>query len=170
MPAMDFLSYLNEIILAGLGILLIISIVQVVVYRRMLRQQQRLLNFMRMHGGDGIGQGLENCTTRLEGIEAQLEVFRNWQRTMEEKLDGCVRTPPVLRYNAFDDIGSDLSFSVALLDAHGEGAVVTGLYSRTESRTYCKPVQDGTSTYPLTEEEQSAINQSRRDRSSVPKP
>ncbi|MDP3045410.1 MAG: DUF4446 family protein, partial [Bacillota bacterium] len=165
-----FSAYLNEIILAGLGILLLVSLAQILVYRRMLRQQHRLLGFIRQHGGDGIEKGLENCTVRLQGIESDLEASGRRQRTIEDKLDECVRTPKAIRYNAFGDVGSDLSFSVAILDARKNGAVVTGLYSRTESRTYCKPVQDGVSTYALTEEEQAAIKQSGGDGTPTARP
>lgn len=150
----------NEIVLAVVGILLLVSIIQCVIYRRMARQQQRLLQFMRMHGGDGIEQGLVNCTRRLEGIETRLEEVALWQKKTEDELAGCVRAPRVFRYNAFEDVGSKLSFSTAFLDARGEGAVLTSLYSRTESRTYCKPVNGGTSSFPLTGEEETVIARS----------
>ncbi len=157
MPISD---YQNEIILALLGILILTSIIQGVYYRRMVRQQQRLLQFIRMHGGESIEKSLHNCTTRLEGIETRLEDVGRWQQAIEEKLAGCVRAPRVYRYDAFDDVGSQLSFSTAFLDGKGEGAVLTTLYSRLESRTYCKPVSGGASPYPLTEEEQEVIARS----------
>lgn len=153
-------TYANQIILVLLGILLLVSVVQCISYRRMVRQQQRLLQFMRMHGEDGIGQGLRNCTERLEGIEARLDEVNRWQKATEDDLAGRVRAPVVFRYNAFDDVGSKLSFSTAFLDARGEGAVLTTLYSRDESRTYCKPVNNGTSSFPLTSEEQKVIARS----------
>jgi len=44
----------------------------------------------------------------------------------------------VVRYNAFDDVGSDLSFSIALLDDNDNGVVISGIYSRESSTTYAK--------------------------------
>lgn len=161
---MPISNYTNEIILVLMGILLLTSIIQCVCYRRMVRQQQRLLHFMRLHGGEGIEKGLENCTARLEGIETRLEEVGRWQQSTESELAGCVRAPQVLRYDAFDDVGSKLSFSTAFLDARGEGAVLTTLYSRFESRTYCKPVNDGASPFPLTDEEQEVIGRSLAER------
>jgi hypothetical protein len=65
----------------------------------------------------------------------------------------------MVRYNAFPDTGSDQSFSVAMLDADGNGLVLSSLYGRTETRTYAKPVQGGKSTYPLSDEETAALLQ-----------
>lgn len=65
----------------------------------------------------------------------------------------------LVRYNAFPDIGSNQSFSLALLDAEGNGIVLTSLYGRSESRIYAKPVVAGKSEYSLSEEEKEAIRQ-----------
>lgn len=63
----------------------------------------------------------------------------------------------VIRFNAFQDTGSDLSFAVALMDSHGDGAVISTIFARDESRTYAKPLDKGTSRYPLSEEEMQAV-------------
>lgn len=58
-----------------------------------------------------------------------------------------------MRYNAFDDMGSQLSFSIALLDDFKNGFVLTSIYGREETVSYCKEVKNGTSTIPLSAEE-----------------
>lgn len=63
----------------------------------------------------------------------------------------------IVRFNAFDGTGSDLSFSVALLDSRRNGVVITSLYGRNESRVYGKPVENGESPYTLSPEEKEAI-------------
>ncbi|MFZ5641077.1 MAG: DUF4446 family protein [Bacillota bacterium] len=63
----------------------------------------------------------------------------------------------VVRFNAFNDTGSDLSFAVALLDSRGDGVVISTIFGRDESRTYAKPVQKGGSSYHLSDEEQQAL-------------
>ncbi len=64
-----------------------------------------------------------------------------------------------VRYDAFDDMGGRLSFSIALLDEHGDGSVITAMNGRVQTRTYAKPVEGGTSTHNLSEEEVQAIAQ-----------
>ena len=63
----------------------------------------------------------------------------------------------MVRYSAFKDTGSDLSFAVAMLDENNDGVVFNGIYSREMSNIYAKPVKNGVSEYTLSEEEKEAI-------------
>ena len=63
----------------------------------------------------------------------------------------------IVRYNAFKDTGSDLSFSLAILDAHNNGVVLNGIYARDSSNIYAKPIENGQSKYILSNEEKEAI-------------
>ena len=65
----------------------------------------------------------------------------------------CVQKVSIIRYKAFEDVGSDLSFSIALLDENNDGIILTGIYGRNESTTYAKPIDKGISRYDLSEEE-----------------
>ena len=69
----------------------------------------------------------------------------------------------LVRYNAFDDTGGDQSYALALLDDHGNGAIVNGLFHRTECRVYVKPVQDWKSIYSMSDEESEAIRKAREE-------
>ncbi|QDR83076.1 DUF4446 family protein [Sporomusa termitida] len=64
----------------------------------------------------------------------------------------------VVRFNAFEDTGSDLSFALALLDGSKTGVVLSSIYGRNESRVYAKPITKGESAYYLTDEEKGALN------------
>ncbi|HPZ22965.1 MAG TPA: DUF4446 family protein [Bacillota bacterium] len=61
------------------------------------------------------------------------------------------------RYNAFEKTGSDLSFSLALLNDMKDGFVLTGIFGREDTRVYAKPINAGQSLYHLSEEEELAI-------------
>ena len=72
-------------------------------------------------------------------------------------MENCIQKIGLVRYNAFKDTGSDLSFTLALLDNKNTGIVLNGIYSRETSNIYSKPVEKGTSTYTLSDEEKQAI-------------
>ncbi len=72
-------------------------------------------------------------------------------------LQSSVKRVEVVRFNPFNDAGGDQSFSMALLDREGNGAVVSSMYSRDGVRVYGKPIAHGKSTYKLTDEESQAI-------------
>ena len=67
----------------------------------------------------------------------------------------------VVRFNAFSNTGSDLSFAVALLDDHDNGVVFCSLFGRSESRVYAKPISKGESSYLLTAEEKEALQKAK---------
>lgn len=78
---------------------------------------------------------------------------------IKEEMKGCAKKIAIMRYKAFSDIGSDLSFSIAILDSYNDGVLITGIYSRQDSTTYAKPVDKGISRYQLSEEETYVLNE-----------
>jgi hypothetical protein len=65
----------------------------------------------------------------------------------------------LVRFKAFNNVGGDQSFALALMDAFGDGLVISSIFGREESVVYCKPIKKGASVYPLSKEEQEAITQ-----------
>jgi hypothetical protein len=63
----------------------------------------------------------------------------------------------VVRFNPFSEMGSNQSFSAAIMDSENNGLVITSLFTRSENRVYGKPLKNGGSEYPLTDEEKEAI-------------
>jgi hypothetical protein len=78
---------------------------------------------------------------------------------LREHLAATVQRVGLFRYDAFEDMGGRLSFSLALLDEGGDGVVVTAINGRQDTRVYAKPVTAGGSAHNLSEEEAEAIRQ-----------
>jgi hypothetical protein len=79
---------------------------------------------------------------------------------MHDQITRSLQRVGVVRYDAFKDMGGQLSFSVALLDGKRDGVVFSILNDRAGARAYAKPVTGGTSSFTLSVEEQQAIAQS----------
>jgi len=84
--------------------------------------------------------------------------------TIERNMYYCIQKVGVVRYNGFDNVGSDLSYSIALLDNNDDGLVISSLYSRDSSSTYAKPVANSKSRYALSAEEIKAIDIAKKTR------
>lgn len=69
----------------------------------------------------------------------------------------AVRDVSVVRYDALKEMSGRLSFSIALLNASGDGVVITSINGRTETRTYAKVIQGGKGMQPLAPEEAQAV-------------
>ena len=115
---------------------------------------------------DGLlgGGGADPATRRLEVLETGAETARVQAVTFLariEALEAIARneTPRVgfVRYNAFDDVGSDLSYALALLTKDGDGVVLSSIYSREETRTYGKAVEKFQAAQDASREERAAI-------------
>ena len=76
---------------------------------------------------------------------------------LDKKISMTLQRVGLVRFNAFEDVGSDLSFALAVLDDTGDGFVISSLFGRNETRTYAKPVTGGKSGYQLSAEEKEAI-------------
>lgn len=111
----------------------------------------------KLGNGNNIEEDLETYMYRVEKVEKQNAEIANYVKTLDEDLTRCIQKVGIVRYNAFKDTGSDLSFTLALLDEHNDGVVLNGIYSREMSNIYAKPVENGKSTYTISEEEGLAI-------------
>lgn len=87
--------------------------------------------------------------------------IREEQKRLSDLLNISVNRIGVVRFSAFTDMGSDLSYAVALLNQNNDGVVFSSIFGRDDSRSYVKPVKNGVSDYTLTEEEREAIRQAR---------
>lgn len=94
---------------------------------------------------------------KLGSISLRLTEIEENNERIGVELNKCLKNIGVVRYNAFENMGSDLSFSVAMLDTEAKGFVLTGIHGREDSRTYIKPIIEGQSTYNLSNEEIEAI-------------
>jgi hypothetical protein len=102
---------------------------------------------------DALAASLAEQTARLDVVEGQAR--RSVQRV------------GVVRYNPFEDTGSNQSFALALLDSRADGIVLSSLHSRQATRIYIKPITGGRSETALSDEETEAL---RRAGSPVDRP
>jgi uncharacterized protein (DUF342 family) len=109
--------------------------------------------------GESIEQMLLGRIRDIESLKQKAESLQAECERMDEASRKHVQQVGMVRFNAFDNTGSDLSFAVAMLDATDSGFVLSGIYGREESRVYAKPIVKGESTYMLTKEEKQALHE-----------
>ncbi len=88
------------------------------------------------------------------GLRAEVAALR-------KEAGGALRHLAVVRYDAFDDMGGRLSWSLALLDDAGDGVVLTSIRGRAEARTYAKSIAQWRSEQELSPEEEEAVTHAR---------
>ncbi len=142
--------------LAGIIALLLVLVIVLFVRLSSLRSL-----YEKMMRGEESGQSMEKML--LGHIEETRRVAEENAKLREEnaRIDALLKTAitrvGVVRFSAFQDMGSDLSYAVALLDAHNNGVVFSSIFAREDSRSYVKPIENGKSTYTMTKEEEQAL-------------
>ncbi|HLK56112.1 MAG TPA: DUF4446 family protein [Chthonomonadaceae bacterium] len=110
------------------------------------------------------GRNLEEVlTTHLDTVHAtvaRMEILEQAVAVLQAQMPSCLQQAHLIRYNAFDDVGGEQSFSLALLDGQGNGVVLTSVYSRMDVRVYAKAIRNGRASHPLSEEETRALRES----------
>jgi len=102
----------------------------------------------------------EFLTRFLDLEEKYKELSEELKKTEKENMSNFQKIG-VVRFNPFKEVGSDQSFSIAILDGNDNGVVITSLYTRDESRVYGKPIKAGVSEYNLSDEEKKAIEKAK---------
>ena len=159
----NLINIINEntpyILIALLIIVLLLFIVVIILMSSNSKLEKR---YRRMMRGVNAKNLEEVITSKLEDVERAIsksEEAINECKVVKEELKGCVNKIAIMRYKAFPDVGSDLSFSIAILDSYNDGVIITGIYTRQDSTTYAKPVDKGISRYELSEEEAHVLNE-----------
>ncbi|RYD02445.1 hypothetical protein N752_24250 [Desulforamulus aquiferis] len=146
------------VIILFLGLLVTIIVIgQFILHRRFREVSRRYKLLTRGPAGADLEQILLKYAEDVKSLEETNKNLMREQEILKEQIAQGLHNPGLVRFNAFDNMGSDLSFSLALLDRRGDGVILTGLYGRDETRLYAKPIRKGSSDYSLTEEEQKAV-------------
>lgn len=144
------------IILFLLNIILLVCSIIANIRIKNIRKSSK--EFMRKLGdGKDLGQDLNRYMDKVINLEKELGNTNVVCKHLEKRLDGCIQKVGIVRYNAYKDTSSDLSFAIALLDEQNNGVVLNGIYSREMSNIYAKPINNGKSNYTMTQEEQDAV-------------
>ncbi len=75
----------------------------------------------------------------------------------EARLDGTIAYRGLVRFDAYNELSGRQSASIALLDAHGDGVVVSSIHHRDQARVYAKRVAGGRGESELAPEEEEAV-------------
>lgn len=160
MQLLEFLGINSILFFLIVGVLIWLIILSVIFIRL-------LLHYTRLTQGSNkrnLKQILENILNSLGENNTQIEQLIERCETIEKEAETHLQKVGVVRFNPFADAGGDQSFVVALLNEHKNGVVISSLHSRSGTRIYAKPIQNGRGTkYDLSKEELEALKQAEKE-------
>ncbi len=155
------LEYIKDyevfILIAVMALVIILIFIETLNRVEIRRVEKRYKKMMKGSMGKSIEEMVLEHTNLVNQSLESVEEIKNAYTQIQSRVTNCIQKYAVVRYRAFDDVGSDLSYSIALLDDKNNGVVITGIYGRNESTTFAKPIENGISKYDLSDEEKQAI-------------
>jgi Protein of unknown function (DUF4446) len=146
----------------GIALVAIALVAILAVRLRRLRRDQRIV----------IGEGEpRDVVGFVRGLEREVDALGTRVGEVDERgeatarrLDRAVTHFAVVRYDAYGEMSGRQSSSVALLDDHRDGVVLSSILHREQARLYAKGVSGGESELGLSPEEQEALDTALADR------
>jgi len=115
-----------------------------------------------------LGDGADDLVAHAASLQRQFEALYDYvqrsgevlgQRVQEAegRLDKTVAYRSLIRYDAYGEMSGRQSTSIALLDSHRSGLVLSSIHHRDQARLYAKAVHEGRGELELSPEEDEAI-------------
>lgn len=90
----------------------------------------------------------------IEALENKITLLEDRIKKQEENSLNNFSKFSILRFNSFNDMGGDQSFTIALLNKKSNGFILTSLFHKDTQRVFTKPIVNGISKYQLLKEEE----------------
>lgn len=156
MSELDSTVGIVALVAGGIALVALALCTMLAVRVRRLRRDQRVV----------IGEGEpRDVVGYVRGLEREVAALRLEVGELDERgagtarrLEGAITHSAVVRYDAYGEMSGRQSSSVALLDEHRNGVVLSAILHREQARLYAKGVSGGESELGLSPEEQEALD------------
>ena len=141
--------------------LLLLFVLEGLMFFFIWKTNKRIAKFFNGSNVKTVEKVLEYELKKMQKTEEDIKLLIDNMKWVEGVARKSVSKVGIVRYNPFQEIGGDQSFSIALLDHSDNGVVISSLHSQDGTRVYAKHIKQGASDYQLTEEVNEAIKKSR---------
>lgn len=156
-----------EVMLILLILFILLTILNIIL---VISSNIKYLNFMKKLGnGSNLDEMLKKYLNEVSEIKKDNSEIKAYYTKLDHDIDCCIQKVGLVRYNAYKDVGSDLSFAIALLDKNDNGVIFNGLYGNESSNIFAKPIKGGVSKYQLSDEEKDALEIAEQSKSFIAK-
>jgi hypothetical protein len=151
--------YLGALVIGLLAVLLVLLVAAVLLARRTHRLDARLQGITRGSEGRSLEAVLDAHLEKVFAVARELDEVAARTTILEAAQQRAFQRVGLVRYNPFEETGGNQSFALALLDATGDGWVLSSLHARSSTRVYAKAIKAGRAESGLSAEETAAIQQ-----------
>ena len=149
----------SDMIIIGIAAVLVILLVLLIVALSKIGKLKKQYNvFMEGKDGKSLEETFQKKFENMDFINDELKKIQGRLELIDENLLKTYQKVAIVKYDAFNEMGGKLSFSLALLSQTNDGFIINAMHSREGCYTYIKEIIDGNSVITLSEEEQEALD------------
>ena len=157
---MQFLE--NTLVLWGAIVFLLIIIIYLLVALNDIKTRQS--NMMRGASGASLEEIITKNVADIKSIKENITNIEKDIRDLNARLQKAFAKFGAMRFSAFDNVGGDQSFALALLDAEDNGVIISSLKGRDGANVYLKTVENGNADISLMSEEITVLKEAKKGR------
>lgn len=135
-------------------VLVVLFIVQMNKYKRL---EERFRTFMMGADGASLEEKMGILFKDVRKLKEHDMRHKKDIAEIKHIMLSCFQKVGIVKYDAFREMGGQLSFSIALLDQKDNGFVMNSVHSASSSYVYTKEIENGQSAIELSDEEREAL-------------
>ena len=146
-------------ILLGLLIILLILIILVIVQiTKFSKLKKKYEKFMRGKNAASLENDIADIFQDMKFLKTSVEKNKKDIRVLYKNMESTFQKVGIIKYDAFNQMGGKLSFSLALLDENDNGFILNSVHSSDGCYSYTKIIKNGKCEINLGEEEKQALD------------
>ena len=147
-------------ILISLAVLVVITIILIIIQNNKLKKiSKKYEKFMTGKNAKSLEKEIMDLTEDNNYLREQIDNNNDDIKNVAHQLERAVQKIGIVKYNAFEQMGAQLSYSIALLDQNDNGVLINSVHSTDGSYTYAKEIKHGKCDISLGKEEEEALSQ-----------
>lgn len=151
------LGYLLIAVAVLLLLLLIVLILLIVQIKKTGNLKKRLDKFVSGKDGNSLEQEIVSLFEDNKFLKNITEKNKKDIRILYKNMESAYQKMGLVKYDAFNQMGGQLSFCLALLDENNNGFILNSVHSTEACYSYTKEIKQGESTISLGKEEEEAL-------------
>lgn len=152
----------SAILICSIAVNVILTAIVLLFIFKLKKVEQRYSEFIsNFNSNENIENTFKEIKKMVNNVNEENKIIHANCKSLEKQLNECFQNIGIVKYDAFDDVGSKLSFAIALLDNKDNGFIINSVYGRSSSNVYAKRIENGNSTQTLSEEEIKALNKAK---------
>ncbi len=161
MDITEILSFVNQntelFIIANSSIILFLLLITLYTLKRNANLQKKWKVLLKGNNKNNLEKMLQEQVLTIEYISDQLVTLNKNYTHLHKKANGSLQKIGFVRFNAFENIGGDQSFALAMINNDNNGILISSIVGRNDCRVYSKLIENGKTPRNTLPEEELAI-------------